>query len=359
MMQPSRHLNNFDFIRLCAALFVLLSHQFALTGLPEPVILDVHSLGGFGVLIFFSVSGYLVAGSWDSDPHLGRFAARRLLRIWPGLAVAVALTVFIWGPLVSPLPWRDYFRHPGVVSYLKNAIFLVRDGLPVFFTGNALPTSVSGPLWTIPLEIKCYVVLALLGAVAGRRMRWLLLVVTLAALARYAVVEPRGDFLMARLGWPLEQRFLLEFGFFFSAGVLIQAFGILNSGKLKMILLLALGAAVACALAQLSFLAIWLALPLAVLAFGVSSTPVVRRAGRFGDLSYGIYIYAFPIQQTLIWRFGQAHAWTTVLAITVILTVAMAWLSWRFVERPALRMKPRTVSEVNPPHHLLHGDRLG
>jgi len=71
------HLNNFDVVRVVAALFVVVSHQFALTGLPEPTFLNVHTLGGLGVLVFFSVSGYLVAQSWQADPHVLRFAARR------------------------------------------------------------------------------------------------------------------------------------------------------------------------------------------------------------------------------------------------------------------------------------------
>ena len=103
-MSLSVHRNNFDFIRLCAALCVVVSHQFALTGLPEPVILKTHSLGGLGVLIFFTVSGFLVAQSWDSDPNIARFAARRLLRLWPGLAGLVLVTVFLWAPAASPLP---------------------------------------------------------------------------------------------------------------------------------------------------------------------------------------------------------------------------------------------------------------
>ncbi len=78
--------NNFDGIRLLAALAVLVSHQFAVSGLPEPVFGSFISLGSSGVVVFFVISGYLVTRSWLNDPSLLRFAARRLLRIWPGLA---------------------------------------------------------------------------------------------------------------------------------------------------------------------------------------------------------------------------------------------------------------------------------
>ena len=78
---------------------VLCSHQSPLTGRVEWTIPQYHSLGGIGLLIFFSISGFLVAESWQRDPHILRFALRRMLRIWPGLAVAVALTVCVLGPL--------------------------------------------------------------------------------------------------------------------------------------------------------------------------------------------------------------------------------------------------------------------
>ena len=105
--------NNFDFVRVAAALAVVASHQFALTGHAEPVLFGLHSLGGMGVLVFFSVSGFLVAQSWDADPHVGRFAARRLLRIWPAFALVILLAALVWGPLMSALPARWGSRSPG------------------------------------------------------------------------------------------------------------------------------------------------------------------------------------------------------------------------------------------------------
>ena len=101
--RPNDFPNNFDFIRLVAALLVLVSHQFALQGLPEPGVQGLYSLGGLGVLVFFSISGYLVAQSWLNDPHWLRFAARRLLRIVPGLLVVMVACTFILGPVLTHL----------------------------------------------------------------------------------------------------------------------------------------------------------------------------------------------------------------------------------------------------------------
>ena len=98
-------------------------------------------------------------------------------------------------------------------------------------------------------------------------------------------------------------------------------------------------AAVALACAR-PLLALWLVLPVTVLVVGNASTPYFRRAGRFGDLSYGLYIYAFPVQQTLIWLFKDRLSWWSVLGLTLIVTFTLAFASWHLVEKWALRLKP-------------------
>lgn len=115
--------NNYDFMRIVAALAVIVSHQFALFGLPEPLVLQYQTLGGFGVLVFFSISGYLVGNSWDADPSLWRFAAKRMLRIWPAYILVVLICIFVVGPLFTTDQLGDYFRNPVTWSYFKNIVF--------------------------------------------------------------------------------------------------------------------------------------------------------------------------------------------------------------------------------------------
>lgn len=357
-MQPATHrANNFDFVRIVAALCVLVSHQYALNGLPEPALFNVESLGGLGVLIFFSISGYLVAQSWQADPHLLRFAARRLLRIWPGFAVAVVLCAVVLGPIVSSLGWVDYFRHPFFGDYFLNLRFNLRDELPLRFEGNALPTAVNGSLWTIPLELKCYAVLAVLGVAGLLRSRWIVAALTLLALAAYAVAEPRGERIAAFFQLSIEGRFLLEFGLFFFAGATLWRLDALNTRR-RAIVLTAAGWLLGLAALAVGHpvLAIWCALPVTVITLGTASLPYLRRAGRFGDLSYGLYIYAFPVQQTLIWLLKDRLPWSAVLALTVLSTLALAFASWHLVEKMALRLKPRKprvaaycAAEITPP----------
>lgn len=339
-MSQQSHRNNFDFVRLAAALCVVVSHQFALNGLHEPTLLNVHTLGGLGVLIFFSVSGFLVAQSWAADPHVLRFAARRLLRIWPGLAAVVLLAIFVWGPLVSPLPLREYFRQPQVGDYLHNLWFDMKGALPIDFEGNALPFAVNGPLWTIPLELKCYLVLALLGVSGLLRWKWLVIGLTAAVAYRYAFVEARGDLLVDRLGWTLEQHFLLEFGLFFAAGVVLQYFFDGNAMRMAAIVVVSVAAGLVAVHFGRPLLGLLLIVPCTVLAIATASTPLLRAVGRFGDFSYGLYIFAFPIQQTLIWANRGRLSWTPLFLVILVVCFAMAFASWHLVEKRALRLKP-------------------
>lgn len=335
--------NNIDFIRVAAALCVLYSHQHALMGLPEPSVLGAHSLGGFGVLVFFSLSGFLVAQSWHADPSFYRFVLRRMLRIWPAMAVAVLLAALVLGPMVSKLPLREYYAHPLIGEYLLNLQFTVRDALPLQFTGSAIAGAVNGSLWTIPLELKCYAAMLLLGVLGVLRIKWVVPLLTLAAAAVYFYLFPQMDDLLARFGQTATTNFLVQFSLFFFAGVSLYSLGIHHLLARTQIAAGALVLVVACLALLLGrpLLALWLAVPTLTLLFGITATRGLRRAGRYGDVSYGIYIYAFPVQQTFIWLYKDSLGFWQLLAASVAATVVLAFLSWHLVENPALRFKPK------------------
>ncbi|WP_198969153.1 acyltransferase family protein [Xylophilus sp. ASV27] len=334
-MQPGRDKdNNFDFLRLAAATGVLLSHQFALSGRPEPLFIN-SSWGGLGVLVFFAISGYLIAGSWVRDPHLWRFAVRRFLRIWPGLAVATVLVVFVLGPLVSSLGSTEYFSSPVTWTYLNLlGLWEFESQLPGIFAGNPVPQSANGSLWTIPIEVKCYALLALVGVLGFMRRSGLLLVAAFAASAVWF-------FFLLKMGYDNPLRMKLQMGVVFFSG---SCLCVLRSHWLPHRRWFAL-------LSALTIAALWfggwqevamtLGLPLATVVFGSCATPLLRRAGRFGDISYGLYIYAFPVQQTIIWVTGNRLSVLEGACFTVPVTVALAFLSWHLVERPALLWKDR------------------
>jgi peptidoglycan/LPS O-acetylase OafA/YrhL len=284
--------NHFDALRLVGALLVLISHQFALSGRREPTFVGDHSFGNLGVLIFFSISGYLVTSSWLKDPNILRFSARRVLRVVPALCVSIPLTLSVIGAL-------------GLTGFPENPRHLS-----------------NGSLWTIKYEVLCYVLL--LGAgIATRRPPIVL------------AVGMFGYFLFS--GLQHGNSFLAYFGLFFAAGSLLQVYPHFRK-PLPTLLFLVVG----CALMRIGQddLGLAFVVPPLTIAVGLQSWAGMRDISRTGDLSYGIYIYAWPVQQTGVALMGRQTPYLALLSIALPVTLALAAASWHLVEKKALRFKP-------------------
>jgi len=329
--------NNFDFIRLLAAAMVLCSHQFALLGRPEPRPFGLLRLGTLGVLVFFSVSGYLVAQSWDRDPHPARFIARRVLRVWPALATVILLTVFCVGPTYSTWSPADYFSSTESWRYLRQLYFQVELYLPGVFEANPIRV-VNGSLWTIPIEVGWYGALMVAGlcGLLRRRARYVMLVVVAAyAFYIYGVFDIQHN---PRAGY-LQPAFGREYGSFFCYGVVLHSWQhVWRKHPAWTALTLSVLAGVLVALDH-GYAALYVLLPVTVIAVGEMSTPFLRQAGRYGDFSYGVYIYAFMVQQMVIVGLGIHRSYPMMLAASVAATLMCACLSWHLIERPALSLK--------------------
>lgn len=329
--------NNFDFVRLLAALSVLFSHQFALHAMPEPLVLQYQTLGGYAVMVFFAISGYLITASWQADPHVLRFASRRLLRIWPGLICTVLLCGLVLGPLVTTVSTRAYFADPTTHRFFGTAVFMVSPFLPGVFPNSPVAYIPNGVLWTIPIELRCYGYLAVLGVVGIMRYRWLLLAL-LAALSVWYYGIYGAEAVFQRDHTHL---FEVEYATFFFSGSCLYLFrDAWMPLKRKIIgLLVVVAVSGAAYFMGHALIAAFLLTPFLVIALGTESFPVLHRFGRFGDLSYGVYIYAFPVQQTTIFLTPDMNIWQH-FAIAIPVTLVLAWLSWHLVENRALAFKP-------------------
>lgn len=308
--------NNFDGLRLTGALLVLVSHIHALSGRGEVVLLwdDPLSLtaGSTGVALFFAISGYLVTSSWRADPHIIRFAARRFLRMWPALAVVVIAPAVVIGHLTFRNPIDGLMMPIAAESFLQNLVPVTRYWDWDFFHHNPLHL-LNGSLWTIPIEVQFYVILAALAFILRGHLRWVVL-----AAWPITLLYP---------GFPLA--FL---GSVFIGGAILSMFP--ERGRLILIaasvITLSAGSVVG---------AIRLLLCVAAIEIGVRSWPVLRDASRLGDLSYGTYLWAWPVQQVGIVLFGVttlALQWAWTLPITLML----AALSWHGIEKHAMKLKP-------------------
>jgi peptidoglycan/LPS O-acetylase OafA/YrhL len=341
MTPMNRDDNRFDILRLFAAWLVVFSHCYPLTGRdaiePMASTLGVDTLGGVGVAIFFVLSGYLVTLSLERSPSLFEFARRRALRIYPGLIVICLLTVLVLGPLLTTLTQAAYWQNSKTWGYLTAASAVrIHYPLPGVFTDNPYPSAVNGSLWSLPYEIRCYVVLALLSLVPGAlRYKTTLVVSGLALLLVGATATANGSFaLPAAVDYQLGKLSLLfALGAVFAcwrahirpllwpALLLLAAALLLPKGSGWQLLAYLLG---------VGTLTLWLAL---------YAHWLPRVPARVGDWSYGAYLYGFPVQQVLAhFKLHEASFVGYVLASTVI-TFALAGLSWHLVEKQALRWK--------------------
>lgn len=332
--------NNFDAIRITAALAVLVSHHYALTAQAEPSFLGLHTWGGMAVIVFFVISGYLVTSSWYNDPNFIRFCQRRALRIWPALTVVVVLTAYGLGAWVTNLPLMEYWAHRATLDYLLTLKMQVHFVLPGVFEDNPYPRGVNGSLWTIPLEVRCYVVMAIAGLMGLMRSKnvWMLLIAVCMA---WFLAKGSAD-MTGKLNYGR------ELSAYFLAGSALYVLQPRWERNPYVWILIAFTGAMALWASGLRHSALLIMLPILVLYVGTRSTPVVRRFGRWGDPSYGIYLIAYPVQQSIIHFFWPELGFWSTMALATVITVVLAYLSWHCIEKFALKFKPRRVSPSKP-----------
>ena len=336
--------NSFGLVRLIAAMAVVVSHAFVITGgaatLQPLVALTGYPLGAHAVHVFFTVSGLLVAASFDRRPSLTAFAAARFFRIYPGLIVATVAVFAVAALLISNAPFAEIIKGSVTGYFAKILVALAgSSAIPGVFDG--LPhEGVNVPLWTLKYEVLCYIALG----------------VGMAFLTRYPVVRPLTLCWLvigASSVWLLQGKayndanfldHVARFSFAFWCGV--AAWHLRERIWVNAGILAALFALTALAIAltllvvphALMLLSGYLALYVAQFRCGWISTFTDRN-----DLSYGTYIYGWPVQQTLVWAgLAVTPAINSLTALLIVLP--LAFLSWRLVEKPTLKLKDRFSS---------------
>jgi peptidoglycan/LPS O-acetylase OafA/YrhL len=339
--------NNFDVLRLVAAAMVLVSHSFVVVGAHEPHV-GHFPLGTLGVEIFFAISGFLVAKSWFSQPRLRAFAVKRGLRILPALIVTVLACAFVLGPAVTDLSSHAYLGSSATYTYEVDNVVATATGSVIRDVSHALPGvfadnpdhSVNRSLWTLPIEVQAYMAIALLG-LAG------LLTIGLPALAvgLFALsVAPHGIADLPVVGWPLnwvrgadgENAHLLAI---FAMSALMYRHRARIALRVDLAVVAAI-AAVALLGTPLERPALVLCIPYLALFAAYRSWGGLRALASRGDVSYGLYLLAFPVQQTIVHAWdGSLPAPGVVIAIALPITYVLAFASWHLVEKRALRLK--------------------
>ncbi len=334
------HSSAVEWLRLLAATIVVLFHCFALNRMwgsdPLRVLLPGLELGSLGVQIFFFLSGLLVAQSYVRHRSLVKFAAARMLRLYPALIAATLFTIALsaWS---STLDLRGFLASPDTLTFaVRRALGLVAvDALPGAFQHNPYPVAVNGSLWTLPIEIQMYLVVAVAGVLGLLTRKWLVTVATIVLIALF-IVRPSTfpispDFIATRT---LALMFALgSLSFVWRAHIPVSLpLGIACGALLILSQYLRTQPAVSAVLIGYSVL---------IAAYHPLTQNLLPRLA--ADLSYGIYVYSFPIQQTLIERAGDlfiGKPWALFPAALLVIA-PIAALSWFLLEKPALTLKVR------------------
>lgn len=330
--------NNLNLIRIVAASAVLVSHAYALTTgdeMSEPFRASTGlSLGQFAVAIFFGMSGLLIARSFDRMQTLAHFASARFLRLWPALTVVLVLTAFALGPVMTSLPLGEYLSSGQTLAYVPRNLSLAlrHDYLPGVFTQNPDGASTNGSLWSLFYEVACYGAVVIAGYLGALRSGWrfaVFLALVVAANGWSVIAQPAGG-----LAYRLDVMAFV--GFPFALGMAAYVW------RDRLPLGLA-GIALSWVIVAASWGTVWLgsAIMLALIYTSLWLAFVPKGAvlayNKVGDFSYGVYIFAFPVQQTLIvlWP-GQSAAFN--MGLSGAITLALAFASWHLVEKRALTL---------------------
>lgn len=340
------HANNFNVLRLAAALAVVVSHNYPIvsgSNRKEPFFrINGSTLGLFAVDAFFVISGFLVTRSLLTHRRAFNYLLARALRVYPALLPMLIYTLVI-GAWLTTLPAFAFLLSGETWEFVWRNFTLiggVQYRLPGLFKDNPYSSVVNGSLWTLPIEIWCYVGLLVLWLAAKLAFRKRLLAfkmvvvfVAIGSTAWFAYAAARQS--------PIDPAVRLVSMFAQGATyALLQEKFVYRSSRL---LIVSMILAVSLLTGRLFYVPYSCAFPYAVLSFALLPSIRLRRLERMPDVSYGVYIYAFPTAQAVVSVVGVASA-EFVLLLTTLASLGLAILSWSLCEAPFLRLKWHVLS---------------
>ncbi len=344
--------NSLTFIRAILAIFVIFSHSYILSGHGVDPVFKMFKIafGSFAVESFFVISGFLVTASYLRDTSLLKYLRNRFLRIFPAYWVCLLFCGLILAPFIYFLENRNLTSLQRFTGYITANFFLLikQPAINGVFSHNPVPSIINGSLWTLFPEFFCYIAIPLmsLSALLIRRKKMLLFLFIL-----YLIVNGIEGY---RYGYfefclnPTISGVLFEFRrytAYFLGGVIFFIFIAqkpLSNFSFYGPLVILLASII---FRFYNFIGPIL-LPYVILGL-VAKLPFTN-FGKIGDYSYGLYIYSYPIQQTIHFLNPSLKNPIIFFFIAVLFTIPLAFLSWRFIEEPALKLKKWPIKNAIP-----------
>lgn len=324
--------NNFDILRLGASLGVFFEHgSFVFDRQMVGFFNNNYSFGSLSVFIFFFISGHLVFQSLKRSENLINFFSKRFFRIFPGLFFASLFSVFVVGLWMTSIEKIDFLTSEMVWITFLNYIsaIAVHHQLPGVFDFNPFPFTVNASLWTIKYEILMYFLLVVAVFFIGER-RWKFGIVIVFSVFLFLLLPEffwLYDLFYSKDFW--------RFGIVFFIGVVFVFFPLRK--KNFILLLIILGFLISYFGQNFYLVSLGVFIWLPALVFWIAYCDCLKSLKLPFDLSYGFYIYAFPVQQAMteICLSYGFDKWVC-LSFSFVIVFICAWISWVFIEKPAI-----------------------
>ncbi len=332
--------NSYNFLRLLFAILVIITHAYPLTGLEECDLLCKITKGqmvfsNIGLAGFFSLSGYLIYQSAERSKNWIDYMWRRCLRIFPALAVVLIITILIL-PLfyISEIP---YWQNSSVWTYFpfNMSLFFLQFSIPGVFDFNPVGGIVNGSLWTLAYEFSFYILVSFFVFI--RKKNPLKKTGVLFLFIAFFIGNVFFKEIVSQYGYILSAKWLLEFGCYFFTGMLIYEFK-LDRWVRKPIVLVFLFLTIGLSLFfQTMQFVPFLLCPFIIGIGSFYNQYINKMMDKLGDISYGVYIYGFPVQQALVFSLNLNYI--ALIFATLPIVFVLGYLSWHLIEKRAMNYK--------------------
>lgn len=338
-----RENNNLDLFRIMAALLVIVGHSYVL--FPSVGEIDqIRNFTGFtysgalAVKIFFFISGLVVTNSILSSQSIVHFTVSRIFRIFPALIFLCLITVFAVGPWLTNISASEYFHSDMTFNYLKNNVFLkTQYDLPGMFATNTYPGAVNGSLWTLPEEVGCYLFLLAVFSLGVFKNKWAASIVF--GLLIIDMILPQRIL----TNWKSDNSEISLLPASFAAGALLA----IHKEKLSVGFLQTIGlATLSYVLWNTKFAELAFCLTVFSLIINLSATDLVKRIKIKHDISYGIYLWGFLVQQ-VVQHFIVDQTVYLKMFISGVVAVGLAFISWFVIEKRFINYGKILIGRIN------------
>ncbi len=334
------------------AFFVIITHSFPITGTQqnfEPLVNITNgqlSFSFLGLKGFFVISGFLIYKSFERSRNIYDFIFKRILRIFPALILMSLFIVFFIGLIVTDNSFREYLGNSSVYYYFIQSITLINFGLikclPGIFKNNYLGCELNGSLWTISYEFLFYLLFLFLFSIKKNK-----LILKLGFLFSFLLFYYFKLFYIDKYfvydiyipGTTIGLKAINDFGLYFLVGSIFSLFKIdefIQNKELKVLFISFLIIIISLIFNVFSYIS-YIIYPIFILSIGLMNYQIFPYYKKIGDISYGIYLWAFPIQQVLEQYFHLLPVFN--IFYTTIFVIPIAYVSWIFVEKPVLSLK--------------------